>query len=146
VAVRHIQYTQTAAARTEELQAIRSSVEKEALQFGFSEETAFRIALAVDEACSNIIKHAFNGVEGGSFGIEISTTDDTFCITLLDEGIEYNPETPEDLDVADQARARCRGGLGLYLIAEIMDDMEYERRDDSCNCLRLVKRLTSASD
>lgn len=138
---RTIRYSRTAPARTEELRRIRSEVERQALDFGFDSDTAFRVALAVDEACANIIEHAYRGKPIGDFSIEIGTQADMFVITLTDSGENFQPGTLPRLDIRKRVREHRDGGLGLHIINLVMDIIDYGRTPERSNCLRMVKYL-----
>src|ERR1051325_8698319 len=85
--------------QTGELHRIRELVESEAIRFGFDHETAFRLALAVDEACTNIIKHSYEGNPSRTFDLEIIANGDQFQIVLTDQGKRFTPGRLPDLDM-----------------------------------------------
>jgi anti-sigma regulatory factor (Ser/Thr protein kinase) len=127
-------------ARTVELRAVRMEVERHAVRFGFAKEIAFRIALAVDEACANIIEHAYRNDPHAHFSIEVATDGESFVVTLTDAGIPFSHRRIPALDLFRCAREQRKGGLGLHLITRIMDAIEYGETDDRMNRLRLIKR------
>ena len=140
-----LRYKHTAPARTEELREVRDAVEREAIRFGFDSETAFRVALAVDEACANIIEHAYKGIADSQFSVEITTHSNQFVVTLYDSGKGYRPDRLPRLDIFQRAREHRHGGLGLHIINIVMDAVDYGVAPDRSNCLRLVKYLNGAS-
>ncbi len=125
--------------RTEELHHIREVVEGEAVRFGFSKEVAFRMALAVDEACTNIIKHSYAGNPGQIFEIEIATLDDRFIVVLTDHGKSFDPGKLPKLDMKRYFEQCARGGLGVHIIRLVMDDVVYDITTNHMNQLRMVK-------
>jgi len=127
--------------RTEELHRIREVVESEAIRFGFDRETAFRMALAVDEACTNIIKHSYAGNPGNMFDIEIATLDDRFIVVLTDRGKSFDPNSLPKLDMKRYFEQCARGGLGVHIIRLVMDDVAYNVTTNHANQLRMVKHL-----
>ncbi|MDB5033611.1 MAG: putative anti-sigma regulatory factor, serine/threonine protein kinase [Chlorobi bacterium] len=127
--------------RTEELHDIRQRVEDEAIDFGFDQETAFRLALAVDEACTNIIKHSYAGNPANTFEVEISTAGDRFVIALTDHGKSFDPSDLPVLDMKKYFEQCLRGGLGVHIIKMVMDDVAYAVMKNHANQLRMIKRL-----
>lgn len=139
-----LRYSRTTPASTEELHGIREVVEREAQDFGFDSETAFRLALAVDEACANIIEHAYRDMPGGDFSVEIFTQGDMFVVALTDSGTGFRPDPLPHLDVRKHIREHHNGGLGLHIINLVMDDVDYGQTPDRMNCLRLIKYRNSS--
>jgi serine/threonine-protein kinase RsbW len=128
--------------RTEELHRIRMIVEDQAVGFGFDRETAFRMALAVDEACTNIIKHSYAGNPGQTFEVEIGTMADRFMIVLTDHGKSFDPGKLPRLDMKRYFEQCLRGGLGVHIIKLVMDDVVYNVTTNHTNQLRLIKHLS----
>ena len=131
--------------RTEELLGIREIVENEALRFGFDPDTAFRLALAVDEACTNIIKHSYANNPGQTFVIEIATTGDRFIIDLTDHGKHFDPGNMPKINMTHYLEQMRRGGLGVHIIQLVMDDVDYGVTSNHANRLRMVKYLKAAN-
>lgn len=127
--------------RTEELHRIREVVEGEAILFGFDRETAFQMALAVDEACTNIIKHSYAGNPGQVFDLEIATLGDRFIVVLTDRGKSFDPNNLPKLDMKRYFEQCIRGGLGVHIIRLVMDDVAYNVTTNHANQLRMVKYL-----
>lgn len=124
--------------RTEELHRIREIVEREAAIFGFDRETSFRLALAVDEACTNVIRHSYGNNPAQSFDLEIATDDDRFIIVITDHGKSFDPAILPAIDMKRYLEQFKRGGLGVHLMRLVMDDVKYAARG-SANQLKMVK-------
>jgi sigma-B regulation protein RsbU (phosphoserine phosphatase) len=125
-------------ARASELSRIRAAVKKEAVARGADEQTATDIVTAVDEACQNIIRHAYKGVPGGDIELMVTYDDGALTISLVDWAPPTDPTKvrPRDLDDVRP------GGLGTHLIREVMDSVEFLDPPPGCgNLLRMVKRL-----
>jgi serine/threonine-protein kinase RsbW len=141
------QYTlrckQEVPSRTEELFGVRQTVENEALRFGFDADTAFRLALAVDEACTNIIKHSYGGNPSRTFDIEIATNGDNFIVVLTDHGKHFDPRSLPKLDMKRYFEQMRSGGLGVHIMHMVMDDVNYDVTANHANRLRMVKYRTS---
>lgn len=129
--------------RTEELFGVRQTVENEAVRFGFDTETAFRMALAVDEACTNIIKHSYGGNPSQTFDIEIATNGNGFIVVLTDRGKEFDPCLLPKIDMQRYFEQMRRGGLGVHIIQLVMDDVVYNVTANHANQLRMVKYLNA---
>lgn len=104
----------------------------------WSAELLFHVQLVLDELASNVINHGY-GASGHRFQIEIESEPKAVRIELVDEARAYDPiaETPGatiDAGVAE----REVGGLGVHIVKQLMDTMEY-RRENGKNCLTLVK-------
>jgi serine/threonine-protein kinase RsbW len=139
-----VRVRQRVPSRTEELHRVRQIVEQEAMSFGFDQETAFRLALAVDEACTNIIKHAYEGNPGRAFDLEIATTENQFRIVLTDEGKGFSPSKLPRLDMKHYFERMCRGGLGVHIIKLVMDDVDYAVAQNKYNRLSMTKYRQAA--
>ncbi len=138
----HIVLKRTVPADTSALRELRETVEQEALRFGFPGEIAATIALAVDEACANIIEHAY-GEAKRRFLVEIGSVGEGFVVRLIDSGRPFTGPLPTKLDIHEKARKGRTGGLGLHIISKVMDDVDYSTMRGRKNVLRLVKYLPS---
>jgi serine/threonine-protein kinase RsbW len=95
--------------------------------------------MAVDEACSNIIEHAYQGQADGEIECSYEITPDSLIVTLRDRGRHFDPTHASEPDLNAKLKDRTRGGLGIYFIRKLMDRVEYESTPDSSNVLTLVK-------
>lgn len=132
----HIEFTGDA----QLLCAIRAAVEHFARQSGFNAEQCRSLTLAVDEAVSNIMRHAYGGRNGGTIEIFLRRSDERVEIELLDAGQEADLTR---LKVPPPQELRA-GGRGIHFIREIMDEVEYQRLPGR-NRLRLVKYRPAAT-
>ncbi len=128
-----------------ELERIRSYIFERAQEFGFSSDIAQKISLAVDEACSNLIKHAFNKDNQKKICMEIVAEDKQFTINIMDDGAPFNPLEVAAPDMNEYFKQFKRGGLGIHIMRLIMDEISYRPQSDSNpkNCLCLKKYLNS---
>ncbi len=140
-----LRFRQIIPSRTEELHGVREVVESEALKFGFDAQTAFHLALAVDEACTNIIKHSYEGNPAETFDLEIATFARSFIVILTDRGKTFNPNSLPRLDMKRYFEQMRRGGLGVHIIHLVMDDVDYGATSTGhANQLRMIKNLSHA--
>jgi len=100
-----------------------------------------QVALAVEEIFVNIANYAYNP-EVGEATIRCCVGGEPLHIeiTFLDDGIPYDPLAKDDPDVTLSAEERQIGGLGIFLVKKIMDDVRYEYKDGS-NILTIRKAL-----
>lgn len=133
--------TLTISSRTEELMEVREFVSRAAVGFGFPEEEVSKIALAVDEACTNIIKHAYRQNPGNTIKITVVGNDTAFEVVIRDHGASFDPSDVHSPDMKEYLTQFRRGGLGVYLMKTLMDKVEYDMRPGVENSVRLVKFL-----
>lgn len=100
----------------------------------------FNLNLALEEAISNIIFYAYPDQKGKEVKVQAITTDHNLIFTLTDSGEEFDPTRVEDADITLSAAERPIGGLGIFLIKNIMNELEYQRIEGK-NVLTLKKRL-----
>ena len=124
---------------TENLQMIREFVLKIAAKTGFNEETQEQIALAVDEACTNVIKHAHHHDARRLMDIQIQTDINKMKIIITDKGRGFDITKLKDPDVEKYIKESRHGGLGIYLIKTLMDEVDYEFKPGVKNQVELTK-------
>jgi serine/threonine-protein kinase RsbW len=118
-----------------------------AAEVGFSADEVFRIQLACDEACTNIIEHAYGDEGLGDIHIHWERTPDSFIVTIRDHGQPFNPDgvpppnVPDDPDDIDELRI---GGLGIHFMRTLMDEVHFNFADGG-NRLVMVKHFTGKS-
>ena len=128
----------TIPASTEYLMQVRELVSRYAAAAGFSEHEIEEIRLAVDEACTNVIKHAYHEDGSKTIQITLELKENQLVISLLDSGNTFDPGTYCYPNLIDRIRKRKRGGMGIYLIRKFMDKVEY-RQKGSYNELWMTK-------
>ena len=122
------------------LDEIRDFVGESARQAGFSEKEIYSIQLAADEASTNIIEHAYAGIENGKIEIGCSITGGELKIVMRDNGKSFDPSSVPEPNVKAELSERKIGGLGMYLMRKLMDDVVYESFPDAGNTLTMIKR------
>lgn len=110
------------------LEIIRKFVAEIARKSGFSEEETNKIELAVDEACTNVIKHAYKN-KGGDIDLALKLDYEKFSIIVTDHGESFDHDNIKLPDM-DEYLAKLRvGGLGIYLMKTLMDKVDYSSED-----------------
>ena len=128
--------------RTERLIAVRDFVSEAARAFGFGDEDISKIALAVDEACTNVIKHAYRFDPTKIIQVSVRAGNGTFEIAIKDDGVQFNPTQVQPPDMKDYLSHFRRGGLGVHLMKSLMDKVEYSIAPGKANEVRLTKYLS----
>lgn len=128
---------------TENLSSIREFTKTAAANSGFSEEMVGKIILAVDEACTNIIKHAYKYSPDGNIFIKIIFKNAKFSISITDEGIHFDPNKIPEPNLNEYYKSKRIGGLGMFLMKKLMDEVKYSTLTGNKNQVVLVKYLST---
>lgn len=126
---------------TQNLALIRDFVTRVASQAGLSEVEVGQLELAVDEACANVIEHAYGDDSTKQVMIRAVFDEDTLRINVIDTGRGFKPGDIEQADLKDLIAKRRTGGLGMRLIKRLMDEVHYDIEPGKRNELRMVKKL-----
>lgn len=129
--------------RFESLVPISNFVAQAAEQAGFDDRGIYAVRLAVDEACSNIIEHGYGGEDRGSIKCTYEVLADGIKITLQDQGIAFDPAAIPDPDFNVALEDLAPRGAGLFLIRQIMDEIQFAFDSQRGNTLVMVKYLSS---
>jgi serine phosphatase RsbU (regulator of sigma subunit)/anti-sigma regulatory factor (Ser/Thr protein kinase) len=109
---------------------VRDFVVKYGKKMGMSPKQTSEVKLAVDEAVSNIIRHAYVGKKG-AFQIEMVKLEDAVELKIKDQGVEFDWNSVLEPDLYKYVETRRKGGLGIWLIKKLIDEVEYNRVDNS---------------
>ena len=107
---------------------------------GFDMATTMQINLAIEEAVVNVMNYAYPAGTKGDITIEAKANKTEMFIIISDMGIPFDPTAKAEVDITLSAEDRSIGGLGIHLIRQIMDNINYERVDGH-NILTLMKKL-----
>ena len=132
-------HTLSVQASTKHLAKVRHFVAGHASKFGFNQQQVSDIRLAVDEAFTNIIEHAYQNDEQQSVKIALGQNGKTFWISLFDSGKSFSLDDYKEPDVEQKIKQKKRGGVGVYLIKKLMDNVEYLREGPQ-NEIRMTKK------
>ena len=126
------------------MSAVRGFVGRVCRTAGFDKGDVHAIVLAVDEACTNIIKHSYGGDHSQPIRLRTDLLANGVSFELVDYGAKVDPGEVASRDL-DDIRP---GGLGVYFIRRIMDEVDFDVSNEQFTCLRLVKFLpgTEKSD
>jgi len=112
---------------------------------GFDDQALYQIELAVDEACANVVEHAYPEGESGEMEVSCYLDARCFVIRVRDWGPGFEPDAVDEPDVSAPLEERGLGGLGLFLVRQVMDDMHFRFDPEQGNELLMVKRLEVAT-
>ena len=127
-------------ARFEFLDEIREYVAQVARAGGFTEKAIYSLQLAADEAASNIIEHAYAGISDASLYISCDMQKDELIITMRDTGKPFDSSNVKQPNLKSDLSEREIGGLGVYLMRKLMDEVRYESNSKTGNLLTMIKR------
>lgn len=124
---------------TENLSSIRTFIEQAAADAGVSTENTGKMILAVDEACTNIIKHAYKYSSEGNIILKVNFDNKKMSIKIIDEGGHFNPDLVPAPNIEKLQHQRKGGGLGMFLMKKLMDEVSYTHLSNNKNQVLLVK-------
>ena len=112
---------------------------------GLDGRAVYSVALAVDEACSNIIEHAYGGEGIGPIECTYRIDENGLTVTLRDYGTPFDPSCVSEPDLESPLEKRDTGGLGMHFMCRMMDKVEFEFKVDTGNVLTMVKHRNKRS-
>jgi serine/threonine-protein kinase RsbW len=120
-------------------------VARAAREAGVDEKTLYQVQLAVDEACANVALHAYKGLELGDMQVTCYLDAETLSISVRDWGKGFVPEDVPRPKIDAPLEERTLGGLGLFMIQQVMDHVRYTFDAEAGNELFMQKRLPLAA-
>lgn len=133
-------HTLSVESSTKHLAEVRDFVASHARELGLPEKDISEIRLAVDEAYTNIIKHAYKNKPSHPVNVTIGNDDKELWISITDEGEGFNPDEYQAPDILKKIKNKQRGGMGVFLIRKLMDRVQYNRKG-SVNEITMIKNL-----
>jgi serine/threonine-protein kinase RsbW len=126
---------------TENLAMIREFVGRVGERAGMDTAELTKLELAVDEACANVIEHAYGSDSTREVTVKATVDLEAVQIEIVDTGRGFDPALVQQVDLDKLISQRKSGGLGMRLIKSLMDEVQYEIVPGQKNELRMVKRL-----
>ena len=114
--------------RTEFLATVRDVTRRMAEVAGFDSAQSDQLALAVDEASTNVIEHAYRGAPGRTIELRFRDEGGVLRVEVVDDGEAVDPRAVPQVDLRRYASERRTGGLGMHLMGQIMDSVTFRRR------------------
>ncbi len=134
----------TVKSKTENLSTIRDFISRNAVDAGIKKKIIENIILAVDEACTNIIRHSYRSFPDGEIKIELKYNNEKFTILIIDYGNSFDPEIVPDPDLRKYYDEGKTGGLGMYLMKTLMDEVKYISVPGKYNQVLLAKNINES--
>ena len=128
--------------RLEEIERLAAAVEAFGAAHQLPGPVIFAFNLSLDEVVTNVISYAFNDVQEHPIDVHLRLMGDVMQAEVTDSGRPFNPIDVPAPDLDAPIDERRIGGLGIHIVREMMDTLEYAREGDR-NILRLRKRVTS---
>ena len=123
-----------------EISKLATFIDEVGEEMSLSPELIFNLNLVLEEAVSNVILYAYPKEEHQEIVLTAKMSDKSLIFVLTDSGKEFDPTQAPDADVTLSAEEREIGGLGIFLIRQIMNKVEYQRIEGK-NVLTLGKNL-----
>jgi len=117
------------------LEDFRNDLKKLLTETGFEEKPINEILLAVQEAVTNIIRHAYKEQGKGKFSVQFEEDEEKVKFSIRDYGKKFDPTKRPDPDLP----RGTPGGLGIYLIKNVMDEVTYDESFTEGNLIHLIK-------
>ena len=124
----------------QEVPLLATFVEGVCEEVGMDAATTMQMNLAMEEAVANVMNYAYPIGEKGEIAIEATTDNGMLNFVIKDSGTPFDPTAKEDADTTLSAEERPIGGLGIFLVKQIMDNVSYEYKEGK-NVLTLSKRI-----
>ena len=107
-------------------------------------QIGYAVNLSVDEILTNTISYGYDDGEPREIEIVVSMQGDAIVVVIVDDSTAFDLSQTPDVDVESSVEERALGGLGLFLVHQMMDGVEY-RHMDGCNVVTLTKKTTDAA-
>jgi anti-sigma regulatory factor (Ser/Thr protein kinase) len=131
--------------RVEELAVLFENIEQTAEIWELPVPLMMNINLVLEEAVSNVIFYAFEDELKHEIKISISLKDNLLTIEITDDGKPFDPTSLKQPDISLDAEDRPIGGLGIFLISKIMNEVHYTRKNEN-DILTLYKTIQYEPD
>jgi anti-anti-sigma factor len=125
--------------------AVTSFVAEAAEAAGLDEDAAFHCRMAVDEACTNVIEHAYGGEDIGAIQITCTIAPGACTIEIVDHGTAFDPNIVPVPQISQDLDKMHPGGIGLHLMRKMMDEVDF-RFEDERNILIMKKTRPIAAE
>ena len=124
----------------ETIPQLNEFIDSVAEEVGLEMSLTMSLNLALEEAVVNVMEYAYPEGQKGNVEIEVTADQEWMTFVIADTGIAFDPTMKEDADTTLSAEERPIGGLGIFLVRQLMDDINYKREGNK-NVLTLRKKL-----
>lgn len=129
--------------RYDQLEKIAEFVKQAAQEAGLSASELYAVETAVDEACSNIIEHAYGQENMGTIECTCTCNGNDLKIILIDHGKPFKPEKIKKPNLKSSLKNHQGHGLGMFFMRQYMDEVTFDFRDNA-NILTMIKHGTES--
>lgn len=126
--------------RFDSLAAIADYIKREAESAGLNDTDTYSVQLAVDEACTNIVEHAYGGEDLGDIKINCKAGSDGLEIIIHDDGKQFDPDSLPEPNIGAPLEEIGTRGAGVFLMRKLMDEVHFEFKSDKGTTLRMKKK------
>lgn len=112
-----------------EVARLVDAVESFGTHAGLSPDLTYRLTLSLDEIVSNVIRHGYSDTNDHVVEVRLSVHDGVVTSVIEDDGHPYDPRESPEPDLSMPVEQRGPGGLGIFLVRQMMDSIDYARRD-----------------
>ena len=123
---------------TQFLHMVRELARRLAESTGFEPAEAEKIAMAVDEATTNVIEHAYHGEAGREIEIHFDPEGESLGIQILHDGDAVEEVPMPEFDLDKLVAERRKGGMGIYIMKQVMDDLSFGKAGSGRNMCVMV--------
>ena len=127
-----------------ELARIAAKIDEFCTARDLGPQIGYAVNLSVDEILTNTISYGYDDEEPHKIEIVVSMEADTIVVVIVDDSTAFDLSQTPDADVESSVEERALGGLGLFLVHQMMDGVEY-RRMGGCNVVTLTKKTAAAA-
>lgn len=127
-------------AKMENYERCAAFIEEQLEKAGFDSKNTIKVVTACEEIIVNVMNYAYSDMEG-NLVIAFDDNADSIKIIFIDNGKPFNPFDEPDVDITKTVEERDIGGLGILMVKKLMDDVQYEYKDNQ-NVLTIMKKLT----
>lgn len=134
------QVTVTINNRLEDLGIVEEQFHDFAVENDVPDTVRQKVSVVLDEMLNNLVTYAYVDDEEHEIDIEIELSGKRLVVTIMDEGVPFNPFGVETPDISTSVDERELGGLGIHLVRSVMDEYQYQRQINK-NVVTLVKLI-----
>ena len=129
----------------QEIAAAASKIDSFCEEQGLTPQIAYAVNLSVDEILTNTISYGYDDDEQHRIGLTLRMEGGTLVVEVVDDGRAFDSSLASEPDVESSLEERALGGLGLFLVQQMMDEVTYQRRNDF-NVITLTKSTAEKAE
>ena len=123
-----------------ELEKVNQFIGEISEELGLSMEMTMDLNLVIEELVVNVVSYAYPQGTDGEIELMVTSDDKELTLVLSDQGREFDPTSKEDTDMSVNPAERELGGMGIFLVKNIMDEVTYQRFKGK-NLLTMTKKI-----